>query len=140
MIYVTKDDLIAQSYERFIDESSLDHIAVIDKTELRNIELIKSYIGTRYNVDLIFDPENPIKNEVLTGALVTMILFDLVRRNSARKVPTDYREDYDKAVELIQKISNGKILLSDLPKAVDASGQEVSNAIWGNNKNTNFYI
>jgi phage gp36-like protein len=140
MIYVTKDDLIAQSFERFIDESSLDNAEVIDKAELRNIELIKSYIGSRYNVAMIFDSQNPIKNEVLAGALVTMMLFDIIRRNSARKVPTDYREDYDKAVELIQKISTGKILLSDLPKAVDDSGQEVKNSIWGNNSNKNFYI
>ena len=91
-------------------------------------------------MDLIFDEQNPIKNEVLAGALVTMILFDIIRRNSARKVPTDYREDYDKAVELIQKIGNGKILLSELPKAVDDTGQEVKNSIYGNNSNKNFYI
>lgn len=157
MIYLEKDDLITQAFERLIDESSADQnqyteptepeetpelIAnrVLDKIELQNIELIKSYIGSRYDVALIFDETEPIRNQLLIRILTTLILFDVFRRNAARKVPTDYKENYDKAIETLEKIATGRIPVDGLPKPTDESGNPISNSIWGNNSNKDFYI
>src|SRR5690606_40544341 len=120
MIYLEKDDLIARSFERFIDESSGDvpgdgesiedvRERILDQTELKNIKLVSSYLGTRYDVDAIFDEQDPIRNELIVDILVRLCLFDIVRRNSPRKVPEDYKEEYDKAIELLQKIATGRI-------------------------------
>lgn len=141
MIYLTKGDLISASFERFIDESSNDHNDVLDTVELQNIELIKSYLGTRYNVGEIFSELNPIRNTILIRILIKLVIFDVIRRNAARKVPTDYKEEYDKAIELLEKIATGRIKLDGLPGAVDENGNPVqSNSLWGNNTNKNFYI
>lgn len=141
MIYLSKENLISLSFERFIDESSEDNEQVLDTVELQNIELIKSYIGSRYDVDLIFSPPAPINNEILKRVLVKLVLYDITRRNAARKVPTDYIEEYDKAIELLEKIATGRITLFGVPFPTDENGNPTqSNSLWGNNTNSNFYI
>lgn len=141
MIYLSKENLIALAFERFIDESSQDNMEVLETVELQNIELIKSYIGSRYNVSEIFSALTPIIDELLVRILSKMVLYDIIRRNAARKVPTDYKDEYDKALELLEKIATGRIKLDGLPGPVDENGNSInSNSLWGNNTNKNFYI
>lgn len=140
MQYITKDDLIKDAHERLIDESGGNEAGMLDKIEASQIGIIKSYLGSRYNVEAIFDEDSPIENEVLKSILVRMVLYRLFKRNAARKVPTDSKEDYDAAMKELTDISTGKIKLEGLPVAVDGSGQPVSNTLWGNNTNENFYI
>lgn len=141
MIYLVKTNLISHAFERLIDESSLDQASTLDEIELQNIELIKSYIGTRYDVNLIFAEVAPIHNEMITRILVKLVLFDLVRRNAARKVPTDYKEEHKEAMELLEKIATGKLPVTGLPIPTDGEGNPIiSNTMWGNNSNKNFYI
>ena len=141
MIYITKENLISGAFERFIDESSQDHANVLDEVEMENIELIKGYIASRYGVDEIFSPLLPIKNVILERILKKLVLFDLIRRNAGRKVPTDYKEEYDKAIELLEKISTGRIKLEGLPSPTDNNGNPIeSTSLWGNTTNKNLYI
>lgn len=152
MIYLEKTDLVALSFERFIDESSGDIPAegesiedvrerILDEIELKNIKLVSSYIGNKYNVELIFDEAEPIRNELIVNILVKLCLYDIIRRNAARKVPTDYKEEYDKAMELLEKIAYGKLPVTGLPVPTDDDGNAItSNTLWGNNSNKDFYI
>ncbi|MDQ8012030.1 MAG: DUF1320 family protein [Flavobacterium nitrogenifigens] len=141
MIYLVKDDLISLAVERFIDESSEESDKILDTVELQNIQLIKGYIASRYDVSEIFNALTPIKHEILTRILTKLVLFDIIRRNAARKVPTDYKEEYDKALELLEKIATGRIKLEGLPAPTDENGNPTnSTSIWGNNSNPNFYI
>lgn len=140
MIYLSKEDLISLAFERFIDESSENNLEILDTVELQNIELIKSYIGSRYDVAEIFNPIAPINNEILKRVLIKLVLYDIIRRNAARKVPADYKEEYDKALELLEKIATGRMPLSGVPIPTDEDGNSTSNSLWGNNTNPNFYI
>ena len=141
MTYLIKDDLIVDAYERFIDESSNDENFILDDLEKRGISYIKTILGTRYNVALIFDEVTPIRNETIIQILTKWMLYKLIRRNAARKVPTDYKEDYDEAMKSLKDIATGTIVLSDLPTPTDENGNPInSNAIFGNNTNKDFYI
>lgn len=152
MIYLEKTDLVTLSFERFIDESSGDTPAegeniqqvrdrILDEIELKNIKLVSSYIGNKYDVELIFDEGEPVRNELLVNILVKLCLYDIIRRNAARKVPTDYKEEYDKAMELLEKIAYGKLPVTGLPVPTDDDGNAItSNTLWGNNSNKDFYI
>lgn len=138
MIYLTKDDLITDAFEKLIDESSNDKAGVLDAQEKRAVEYVKSMIAGRYDVNTIFT--TPIRNEVLVSIISRITLYNIIRRNAARKVPTDYVEDYNKAIEQLEKISSGRIQLDDLPPAVDENGNPESTSLWGNNSNKDFYI
>lgn len=140
MIYLTKDDLITLAFERFIDESSEDFQDTINNSELQNIDLITSYLSSRYDMKEVFSTLSPIRNAIIVRILSKLTLYDIIRRNAARKVPTDYKEEYDNALMLLEKIATGKIKIDGLPEAKDENGNPISNSIWGNNSNNNFYI
>lgn len=141
MIYLEKEDLITDAFERFIDESSKDDVTVLDKAEERAIAFVKTMIGSRYNVALIFAEDEPIINEMLVQILTRIVLYRIVKRNAARKVPTDYKEDYDEALKWLNDIATGKTTLDGLPLPVDEDGNATnSNSLWGNNSNPSFYI
>lgn len=140
MVYLNKNDLITHAFERFIDESSNDFDDALKNIEAENIGIIKSYLGANYDVDTIFDKDNPIRNPLLVRILSKMVLYDVIRRNAARKVPSDYVEEYEKAMETLEKIAFGKLEIKELPPAIDDDGKIISNTLFGNNRNKNFYI
>lgn len=91
-------------------------------------------------MDLVFSSISPIANEVLKEILAKFVLYKLIRRNAARKVPNDYKEQYDEALKTLKEIATGVIRLDGVPPAVDNTGSVISNSISGNLSNPNFYI
>jgi len=140
MIYLKKTDLIALSFEKFIDESIDDNAETLLTIELQNIEIIKGYIGSRYDVEEIFSPLTPVRNSILIRILSKLTLFDIINRNAPRKVSSDLKEEYDKAIEMLDKIATGRIKIEGLPKPMDENGNIISDSIWGNNSNKDFYL
>lgn len=140
MNYLTQDDLKTHSFERFINESSKDFAQSISNVENENIGIIKSYLAALYDTETIFDNTQPIRNPVLVRILSKLVLYDIIRRNAARKVPDDYVEAYKAAMETLEKIAYGKLVLADLPPAVDDDGNTKKYLNFGNNSNENFYI
>ena len=140
MIYIDKPYLISFAQERLIDESAQNDDVIINQIELTQIAVIKSYLGTRYDTATVFDETDPVHNEVLREVLAKLVLYKLVRRNAARKVPSDYKEQYDEAMKTLKEVSIGIIPLSGVPVAVDSTGAIISNSISGNLSNPNFYI
>jgi phage gp36-like protein len=141
MIYLTKNDLIVNAYERFIDESSSDMEHILIDTEARAVAYVKSVLGLRYDMNLLFDPVEPIRNELIIQILCRIVIYNIIRRNAARKVPTDFKEDYDDALKLLKEIATGVTVLSDVPAPTDENGNPTNTiTMFGNNTNKNFYI
>lgn len=140
MIYLEKDYLQTHIFERFLEESSADYMDMLDNAEAEQIGVIKSMLAGRYDVALIFNEDAPIINEVLKRILSKLVIYDAVRRNAARKVPTDYKDEYDWAMAMLEKLSTGKIVLDDLPKPPLNPDGTSGTTLWGNNSDKNFYI
>lgn len=136
MIYISKEDLETDIWERFIDESTGHDDNIIDRAERKAIDLCKTYL-TLYNTGLVFDEISPIRNEVLVDIISKLTTYNLIRRNAARKVPSDAKENWEWAMKQLEKIQSGRITL-DLPPAVLPDGK--SDSMWGNNTNKDFYI
>jgi phage gp36-like protein len=140
MVYLTKDDLIVLAYERFIDESSQDQENILADTEKRAIAYLKTVLGTRYNVNALFDENEPIINQLIVDILSKIVLYNIIRRNAPRKLSTDFKEDYDAAMKLLKDIATGVVVLDGVPLPTDENGQTISQTIFGNNTNKNYYI
>jgi len=152
MKYITSEDLAADIYQRFVTESTTDGDNVLDNNESRAISLVKTHIGGRYDTGAIFglnignDAQGnpivspPIRDELLVDIISKITLYKTLRRNAARKVPTDCAEDYKWAMEQLEKINAGRIKLKLPPAIEDTTGKPISNGVWGNNSNSNFYI
>lgn len=140
MNYLDKDYLKTHIFERLLNESSEDYDDMLDNAEEEQIGVIKSMLAGRYDVEKIFDEDHPILNAVLTRILTKLVIYDAIRRNAARKVPSDYKEEYEWAMAMLEKLSIGKIVLDDLPKPPPDADGRTGTTLWGNLSNENFYI
>lgn len=139
MIYLTDEDLKADSFQRYIDESIGDFVEAKGKAEIVAISIAKTYLSGRYNTDAVFDQTSPIRNGLLTEILVKLTLGKIFGRNAARKLPGDIKEDYEWAIETLEKLNAGKLKI-DLPGPVDENGNVKSTSMWGSNRNDNYFI
>ena len=140
MIYLEIEYLKTHIYERFLIESTSDFDHMLSNSELEWIDIIKSMLSSRYDVVKIFDTNTPIHNELLKRILSKFIIYDAVRRNAARKVPTDFENEKKWAEEMLEKISVGKIVLDDLPKPPEDTTGNNGSFMSGNLSNQDFYI
>lgn len=140
MIYITDDDLKTDAQERYITDSTADNQESPDKIELRVIDLCKSYMTGLFDIDKIFDPANPVRNELLVDIISKITLYRVFKRNSIRKVTQSIKDDYDWAMKELDKIGAGRTPLNGLPKPVVDPGQPDNEIMWGNNSNPDFYI
>lgn len=143
MTYLTDNDLKTHTLERLLNESISDYTAAKDEAEKQRISEAKSMLAKYYDVAKIFDEAQPIKHPHLTKILTKLVTYDLIRRNAARKVPTDYKEEMEWAEKELEKMNRGILKFEDLPsKPTDATNPNNSNAkiLYGSLKNKNFYI
>lgn len=141
MKYLDEDYLYTHAFERAVTESTADFNNTLDNLEQETIDLVKSYLSQYYDIDKIFSITTPVKNGVLTKVMTKIILYEAVRRNAYRKVPTDYKEDYEWAIATLEKLNTGKITLSDLPpKEATDDNPTTGSLLYGNLSNKNLYI
>ncbi len=67
-------------------------------------------------------------------------MYDFIRRNAARKVPTDYVKEWEWAMKMLEKIKAGKEVPDGLPTLNDEDGKKIGRVTSGNNRNDDFYI
>lgn len=141
MRYITPNDLKTDAQERFITDSTADNTDSADYIEKQVVDLVITYLYGRYDTDLIFDEQQPIRNELLVDIISKITLYRIFRRNAARKVNADTKEDYDWAMKELDKINAGRTILKNLPTPSNTDTTEPnSNGLWGNNSNRDFYI
>jgi len=138
--YITLNDLIEQSYERFIDESSKDNFHIILSIEDKTISKLKSLLSSRYDIAKIFNEETPIKSDLLVEIIATITVYKIFKRNAPRKINSQMVEDYNEANRNLEKLATGRLVLNDLPKPTDENGNTKTDSIYFNNSNRNFYI
>ena len=116
MRWLTKDDLQAHAQGRAIQESGADwestELDLLDVLEAQNIDVIKSYLSS-YNADELFNntTERP---QIIVMVLATLVLYNLVKRNTYRKVPDDMKERYQWAMEWLQNVQRGLVTVPGL--------------------------
>lgn|SRR5690554_2139866 len=138
--YLTIDDLLEQSYERFIEETSKDNFQVIVSLEEKSIEKVKTLLGSKYDVDKIFDKDDPIHNPMLVEIIACLTLYKLFKRNAPRKINSQMTEDYNNALRDLEKLATGRLVLNELPKPTDDDGNEKQDTMYVNISNRNFFI
>lgn len=143
MKYINKDDLVTYIQEVLLNSSIADPIgaadeSILDKVEGRTIDLVKSYIGGRYDVELIFT-DTPVREGVLVEIVCQVVIYRVVRRNAARKVPEDIAGLYSDALRQLEKIQSGSQHLPSLPKVTASDGAPVKLA-YGNTTKKDFFI
>lgn len=140
MIFLTIDDLKGYIFASLLFESENDNSEALNTIERNKIALVKSKLGNRYDTDVIFEATGDDRHAVIVNVLVIIVLYDLIRRNAARKVPVDFKEDWDWAMKWLNDVRDGKEAPTDLPLLQDDDEHNQSIVPWGNNSNKDLYL
>lgn len=142
MKYVNKDDLVTFIQETLLDQSlvelNVEDDKILSDIESSAIDLVIAYISGRYDTSKIFG-DSVMRNGVLVQVICMIVLYRAVRRNAARKVPGDYKDMYDDAIKILEKVQEGAMSLKNLP-LITAPDGSAFHLVYGNNTNTDFYI
>ena len=142
MIYIEETDLASVIQERFLDDSTANIAGdntILNDLEQKAIDYVISYLTGRYNTDLIFATNAPLRNGVLRQIIAQIIVYRAVRRNAARKVPDDYVNMFNEATKMLERIQSGAMSLVSLPLITAADGSSAP-VLSGNNRNSDYFI
>jgi hypothetical protein len=140
MTFLTENDIKSYIFFVFVTESENDHSGSLNTIELDNIALIKSKLGNRYDTSAIFSAAEGNRHRLIVKVLTILTLYDLIRKNAARKVPEDFFKDWEWAIKWLDAVRDGKEAPTDLPTLDSEDANNSSIVKWGNNSNKDLYL
>lgn len=134
--FIERDDLATRLFDDYIDESEQEDIEATEAIEKQAIALVKSKLRKRFDVAIIFSDAPYEGRDLIIWAVSGIVCYRLIRRNAARKVPSDFVKDYDEIKEWLNAVRDDKEN-PDLPLMDDP---ELKQVLWGNSTNEDLYI
>lgn len=134
--FLTYDDLKTETFEEYIDDSVQEDVIALENIELQQIAFMKSKLRSRYDVSKIFNTEEVYEDKpVIKQVLTALVSYWVVKRNKARKLPSDIKDSYNWAVKWLDGVRDG----DDSPElpALEVTKKLV---LWGNSKNEDLYL
>ena len=133
--FLTTNDLMTQVFETYLDDSVQEDIDALDNIELQQIAFIKSKIRSRYDTAAVFSIADYEDKPIIKQVLTALVNYFVVKRNAARKIPTDFKDNYNWAIKWLNEVRDG-IESPDLPlKEVERKA-----VLWGISKNEDLYL
>ncbi len=129
-----------QDYDANIRQGRLDQLTqftdtLLDKAEKRAIELMKSKLKSRFDIENIFNKTGNLRNPLVLGFTLDISVYYLWRLANPRKVPDYAKEAYDEAMQWLDSVQAGETIPDGLPIPTDGSKSLLN---WGSNtKRTN---
>ena len=140
-IFLEDGDLESAIIAQFLTERSAEApTTILENIEKKKIATIKAKLKGRFDIDAIFEAAGDERNFYILDILIKLVLYDFIRRNAARKVPTDYKEEFDLAMKTLEAIKAGIEVPDGLPSIKDDEGNVVDKIIIANTSKRNNYI
>lgn len=133
-IFLEETDLEAQMFEQYIDKDDADDEDALALIEGQQIARFKTKLRQRYDVDAIFSAVDPDRNLEVVKHLSALVCYYMIRRNAARKVPSDYVLEKKAADKWLEDVRDG-IEVPDLPKI-----ETRNELLWGNSRNEDYLV
>jgi len=106
-IFLDEADLQTQMFEAYIDNDDQEDIDAIEDIEKQQIAKIKTKLRQRYDVDAVFTEAGETRNPEIVNHLSALVCYYMIRRNAARKVPTDYINEANAAHKWLNNVRDG---------------------------------
>ncbi|MEO7977764.1 phage protein Gp36 family protein [Flavobacterium sp.] len=132
--FLTIDDLITQLFETYLDDSVQEDLDALDNIEAQQIAFIKSKLRSRFDTAVMFSAAEYEDKPVIRQVLTSLVNYYVVKRNAPRKIPTDFKDNYNWAIKWLNDVRDG-VEGPELPLKEVVRKQ----VLWGNNKNEDHY-
>lgn len=91
------------------------------------VQMIREYIGGRYDCDVIFaDPGDPdTRNKWIVKCVIVITLYDLYHQTGMKDIPEHRASDYDDTVKWLTKVGSGLIPTTLPPLAEEVNPGDI---------------
>lgn len=134
--FLTPEDLETRVFEDYLDDSEQEDIEATQNIEKQAMSLVKSKLRKRYDTDIIFTDAPYDGRDLIIWAMSGIVSYRLIRRNAARKIPSDIKEDYKEVMAWLNDVRDG----NENPELPMLPEEDQKGVLWGNSTNQNLYV
>lgn len=127
MPFLIKDELKTVSTIEIINIITNSDDEIVDEIIAECIDVMTTYLGSYYDMDLSFSKEGDERNKTLLKYLKALVIYEIPKRRG-KQVPRDQAEDYNEAMRWLEKVAAGEWKANLPPKkeeTEDGSLQDV---------------
>jgi phage gp36-like protein len=137
--FITIEDYDARIHREILDALVRNDETVIEIIEDQSIALMRSYLNTRYDCDIIFAATGNDRNKLILMILLDITVYNIFCIHNPQKISQITRDRYDRALEWLRRVSKGQANIDGAPLLPpDKSGNSLFLTI-SNRKRTNHY-
>jgi len=112
MPFLTIQELTTEAPESFINILKGTETTVINEIISDMIDVMKTNLGSYYDINVIFNAEGPARSRTVLNYLKDLVFYKIQKR---RKPGVLDGSDYDEAMKWLEELSTGK-RKADLPR------------------------
>lgn len=122
MPFLTIQELTTEAPESFINILKGTEDEAIDEIIADMIDLMKTNLGSYYDVDSIFAMEGEMRSRTVLNYLKDLVFYKIQKRRKPGVLDTS---DYDEAMKWLEDLSSGKRKADLPPKMQDIDGDGI---------------
>jgi len=131
-MFIESSELCTGLYAHVIDNIIQGDDQIAQQAIEAAIQEVQSYLSSRYDTDSIFAATGSNRNALVVENIKTVAIWNLLRLSSSETLYDAWRERYDRVIEYLKQVADGKIAPA-LPIKTDSSGNTVLKSRFGSN-------
>ena len=128
MAFLTIQELSTEAPASFISILKGTEDQKIDELIKDQISVMKTNLGSYYDVELIFGKTGDDRDRTVLNYLKDLVYYKMQKRRSSASLDTS---DYDEAMKWLEEVSTGKRKADLPPKKIDTNGDGVPDSSVG---------
>jgi len=140
MRYITIEEVKLLTKDNQMSQISEDNYTLFDGIEEGVLDLIDAYISRIYNTQHEYSLKGNNRNSFLIRITLDIFIYDLFTRMSIDMMSVLRTERYERALDMLKKLSTGEMTLSIIPVEPDLDPSAVPNSSFGGNVKNNKQI
>lgn len=125
MKYIEIDDIKSKCKENVINDLidrsgyTVTDSQILDNVEDSTLLLVKSYLSSKYNLDIEFSRQGNQRNKLLVNLIVDIMLYELHTRLQTDIIPEMRETRKENAIKILNQISKGQLIIDLVMKNED---------------------
>lgn len=128
--YITKSDYLTEMRAASLDKLTDDTDDILNAAEETAISMVKSYIGKIYDFEAEIAKIGLDRDYMTLKIVKDITIANIFERIHVRKRPDHIVENYDRAIDWLEKVARGEIDCN-LDAIQDNQGNDVLKFRWG---------
>lgn len=133
-MFITQDDFTQIIRLAHLDEILHDHPAALQEAIHTALHEMAAYLSSRYDVQAIYDQAGPHRHPLILLLGMDITLYHLHARIDPVQMPDIRRERYERAIQILSDIADGRLAPLDLPSLQDPDGSPETGNRYGADK------